>query len=244
MCSPYVELRVSESDSSCLKMEDKSDTIQKEDHQKCSPLDSLLLQNIDGVNYLKFTIDYDLTYIHQLVRNLDLRLDDVITIGFPRSGNHWTFEIVSMIISQTTDFQKDHFYSRLLEYLGPNVAATIEKISSPRYLTTHYRMYDIPEQAISKQIKMVYILRNPKDVLVSLYNFVTSLSFDGSRFKSSWSEFFELQMQGLFPWGYWFDHVLAADRFLEKHPECPVHIFVYEKMKEIQWRRFDVCVFS
>lgn len=189
------------------------------------------MQRIDGVNYLRFDLGHDLTYLLKLVREVPARDDDVITIGFPRSGNHWTFEVVSMILSQTTEFHKDHFYSRILEYLGTNVAASVEKIISPRNLTTHCRIQNIPEQAVQKQVKIIYILRNPKDVLVSLYKFVSSLSHEGSTFTATWTDFFDLQMQGEFPWGYWFDHVLATEDFQNKHQEYPLFVLVYEKMK-------------
>lgn len=195
-------------------------------------LEGLLLQRINGVNYLKFAFQEDLAHLLELVRGIPVRPDDIITIGFPRSGNHWTFEIVSMILSQTTDFHKDHFYSRILEYLGPGVADTVANIPSPRNLTTHCRIQNIPEDAIQNKTKLIYILRNPKDVLVSLYKFVRSLSHSGSEFTGGWEEFFELQMLGEFPWGYWFDHVLAVEEFQNEHKECPVFILVYEKLKE------------
>lgn len=197
-----------------------------------SGLEGLQLQNIEGVNYFTFTLGQDLTHLLRLVRNLEVRSDDVITVGFPRSGNHWTFEIVSMILSQTTNFDHDHFYSRLIESLGSEVASMIEGIRSPRNITTHCRIYNIPEQATEKRIKLIYVLRNPKDVLVSMYNFVTNLLYEGSRFTGSWNEFFDLQMRGEFPWGTWFDHVLATERFQIDHPDCPLFILVYESVKE------------
>ncbi|CAG5124896.1 unnamed protein product [Candidula unifasciata] len=219
--------------NSCLDMERKdAGPDLKLPLRRYSGLEGLDLQNIEGVNYFKFTLGQDLKHLLDLVRNLNIRPDDVITVGFPRSGNHWTFEMVSMILSQTTNFEHDHFYSRLIECLGSNVASTVEGIKSPRNMTTHCRMHHIPEQAIEKRIKLIYVLRNPKDVLVSMYNFVSNLQYEGSRFTGSWNEFFDLQMRGEFPWGYWFDHVLATERFQVKHPDSPLFILVYEKVKE------------
>lgn len=204
----------------------------KDDKKTLKGLEDLNLDNIDGVNYFRFALQPDLSHVHACVRKIHIRPDDVITIGFPRSGNHWTFEMVSMIQNQTTDFEKDHFYSRILEYLGSEVATTVHKMASPRNLTTHCRIHHIPEEAILKRTKLIYVLRNPKDVLVSLYNLVSSLSDDGCAFMGSWGDFFDLQMKGAFPWGYWFDHVLATEAFIRDHPESPVFVLVYEKMKE------------
>ncbi|CAG5131139.1 unnamed protein product [Candidula unifasciata] len=215
-------------------MENDQNQMNSADKQKKpgKGLERMMLQKVDGVNYLRFDLQEDLQHLLELVRKIPTRADDVITIGFPRSGNHWTFEIVSMILSQTTDFHKDHFYSRILEYLGCNVAEAVANIPSPRNLTTHCRIQYIPEEAIQNKTKLIYILRNPKDVLVSLYKFVCSLSHSGSEFNGGWEEFFELQMLGEFPWGYWFDHVLAVEEFQKEHKECPVFVLVYEKMKE------------
>jgi hypothetical protein len=195
-------------------------------------LKKLLLQNVEGVNYLKFSMGCDLDLIFKQVRNVSVRDDDVIFVGFPRSGNHWTFEIVSMILSQTTDFHKDQLYSRLLEFLGLDVCASVDKIPSPRILATHCRAQTLPKDAIRKQTKFIYILRNPKDVLCSLYKFSGSLSHEGSTFNGSWDEFFDLQINGEFPWGFWFDHVLAMEAFQNEHKENPIFVLVYEKMKE------------
>uniref|UniRef100_A0A0B6YQD9 Sulfotransferase domain-containing protein n=1 Tax=Arion vulgaris TaxID=1028688 RepID=A0A0B6YQD9_9EUPU len=217
---------------SAMETEENKCCSQTTENRSKKLLGGMLVQKIDGVNYLKFDLGFDLVHLLNLILGLRVREDDVISIGFPRSGNHWTFEIVSMILSQTTDFEKDHFYSRLLEYLGNEVAANVEKIPSPRNLATHCRIQNIPEEAIEKRTKLIYILRNPKDVLVSLYKFTTSLSHGASNFAGTWDEFFELQMLGEFPWGHWCDHVLATEAYQNEHKECPIFMLVYEKMKE------------
>ena len=72
-------------------------------------LQDKLIQTVEGVNY--FTYGHpDLEVLFRRVhRELPLRDDDVIITGFPRSGHHWTFEIVNMVLHQNTEFGADHF---------------------------------------------------------------------------------------------------------------------------------------
>ena len=54
--------------------------------------------------------------------------------------------------------------------------------------------------------KFIYVVRNPKDAIVSQYyhtRLIKPLGFDGD-----WDCFFELLMQGKAEIGLWFDHVI------------------------------------
>ena len=54
--------------------------------------------------------------------------------------------------------------------------------------------------------KFIYVVRNPKDVAVSLYHHARLLK--SSDFDGDWDCFFELFMQGKAVMGSWFDHVI------------------------------------
>lgn len=67
-----------------------------------------------------------------------------------------------------------------LEYPFPGLS-TIEKMQSPRLIKTHLPYYGLPET--SGNAKIIYVTRNPKDVVVSYYHFArmfTMFNFVGT----------------------------------------------------------------
>ena len=70
----------------------------------------------------------------------------------------------------------------------------LDCLPSPRVLNTHLHFHLLPKEAIAKKCKIIYILRNPKDVAVSLYNHVKNLlcyHYDGK-----WENFLPLFLDG------------------------------------------------
>ncbi|GFR85417.1 sulfotransferase [Elysia marginata] len=184
------------------------------------------MEKVDGVWYMKFDAVDDMAAHLREVRSLRMRHDDVITCGFARSGNHWCFELVNMVLNQTTEFKTDYFSTNLLDIPG-NLAS----IPSPRNLVTHLRPRYFPAEVIKNNTKLIYIIRNPKDVLVSMYHLNSRFSYDSWRFRGSWEEFLKFHLAGDLPMGHWWDHVKTVERFAKAHPNLPVHIFQYEKVR-------------
>nr|KAG5702315.1 hypothetical protein BaRGS_002982 [Batillaria attramentaria] len=63
--------------------------------------------------------------------------------------------------------------------------------SDPRVFFTHLKFHHLPKQVFEKKVKVVYLLRNPKDAWVSLYNHTRShtgiMDYPGT-----WNQFFSL----------------------------------------------------
>ena len=55
---------------------------------------------------------------------------------------------------------------------------------------------------------------------------------DGDRCDLGWDEFLELQLEGDYAWGSWFQHVEAWDAFIKANPDVDVHVVQFEKLKE------------
>ena len=69
----------------------------------------------------------------------------------------------------------------------------INTLSSPRILKTHLTYNIIPKSANEgNKCKYIYVARNPKDVAVSFYNFLTDLE----RFEGPWEFFVKLFLEG------------------------------------------------
>lgn len=86
---------------------------------------------------------------------------------FSLTGTHWVWEIVNMLINQKATRISSMKESAMLEGSSRNI---MQSMSSPRILNTHLLFCDIPRDFVEKKCKIIYILRNPKDVAVSFYN--------------------------------------------------------------------------
>lgn len=118
------------------------------------------------------------------VANFKLREGDIIVASFPKAGTTWVQEIVYLINSNLNfvEAKKQVLENRFpfLEYPYPGLA-TLAKLKGVRLLKTHLPYYNLPSSV--DNAKVIYVTRNPKDVVVSYYHFarmLTMFSFVGS----------------------------------------------------------------
>ncbi len=83
------------------------------------------------------------------------------------SGFHWVWEIATMLRRGDASPIKDVMENHILDFVSHR---RFEKLSSPRTLTTHRYLHELPDDVIARGCKLVYLLRDPKDVCVSYYN--------------------------------------------------------------------------
>ncbi|XP_067930825.1 sulfotransferase 1E1-like [Watersipora subatra] len=112
------------------------------------------------------------------------RNTDYIFCSYPKSGTHWVYEIIRMLVSGLLNYTADPIYN--LESGNYADSDGPKESSSPRVLHTH-----LPPDMLPKSIterKMVYILRDPRDQLVSLYHHHQGLKWSP---KMSFTDFFK-----------------------------------------------------
>ena len=110
------------------------------------------------------------------------------------SGTTWVQEIVWQIF-QEGQVESTNLRERvpLLEGATYPGAADINTLPSPRILKSHLTYSIIPKSASKdNKCKYIYVARNPKDVAVSFYNFLTDLE----RFEGPWEFFVKLFLEG------------------------------------------------
>ncbi|XP_071093506.1 sulfotransferase 1B1-like [Haliotis cracherodii] len=185
--------------------------------------DALPMFRHQGQNYPNYAQTDSIVNIHKV----PIRDDDIFICGFPKSGTHWVWEASRMLLA---GHQMDDVVEKgvgMMEY-APHDA--IQAMSSPRLLNTHFKLSLLPPDIVKKRCKIVYLLRNPKDVAVSYYNFMLKLPY--YNYRGKWDNFMKYHVLGKFSYGSWFDFVLDWEEEKLKHPELPVHTLHYEDMKE------------
>ena len=72
---------------------------------------------------------------------------------------------------------------------------TLEALPSPRVLATHRQFHDLPSDFIINRRKLVLVVRDPRDVCVSMYNFTMSAQ-KTAQYAGTFDGFLTLFLQG------------------------------------------------
>ncbi|XP_067649325.1 sulfotransferase 1B1-like [Haliotis asinina] len=187
--------------------------------------DNITLLEVDGCLYPNSNIE-DPVDIIKGVRDLPIRDDDVFVCAYPKCGTHWVWEMVRLLLSSDTDtvIEKDEL---MLEFIKGKV---LEKFPSPRILNTHCFVEQLPRGVFEKKCKIIYILRNPKDMAVSLFHHHKKLIC--YEYKGKWENHLSLLMDGKVDFGSFFDYMKDWAAVGKTHPELPTLTLMYEDLKE------------
>ncbi|XP_071102082.1 sulfotransferase 1C2-like [Haliotis cracherodii] len=183
--------------------------------------DELKLLEVDGHLYPPSSVD-----VIRGIRDLPIRDDDVFVCAYPKCGTHWVWEMARLLLSSDIEavIEKDEL---MLEFIGNDV---IEKFPSPRILNTHCLVEQLPRGVFEKKCKIIYIIRNPKDMAVSFYHHHKKLPF--YEYNGKWENYFPLLMDGKVDFGSFFTYLKDWAAVGTTHPELPTLTLVYEDLKE------------
>lgn len=120
-----------------------------------------------SLEFPKFGIAPDPRINFPKIKNMDVRNDDVFICAYPKAGTHWVWEISKMLTRGKPEYDPLPKESSMLEFHYPE---EFEEMTSPRVLNTHLWYKHLPKKAIEKSSKVIFIQRNPKDVIVSYYH--------------------------------------------------------------------------
>lgn len=131
--------------------------------------------------------------------------DDVFLVSYPKSGNTWMRYLIAHALHPQAVID-----STTIDEFVPDVYVAVKKadqLQRPRFIKTHDTWFEgFP--------KSVYIVRDYRDVVVSFYHYQRALGkFDGTITQ------FITRIDQPHPFGTWKDHVRAALRFQQEHPE-------------------------
>ncbi|XP_053308572.1 sulfotransferase 2B1-like [Spea bombifrons] len=133
--------------------------------------------------------------------------DDVYIVTYPKSGTNWMIEILSLL-KQGGDpswCRNVPIWLRSPWYETKEGQSQIKDVTSPRVLTSHLPFHIFAKSFFTSKAKIIYVMRNPKDILVSLYHFAKILCL--YKDPRNFQEFVEDFLQGNVLYGSWFDHI-------------------------------------
>ena len=156
---------------------------------------------------------------------ISLQPTDIILSSFPKSGNTWIRFFFCNLISikelsgAVVDFER---LDNMMPELGvTSLSASSPYHSIPRIVKTHRSFWPFFENK-----KSIFIIRDPRDVMVSYFYFETSMKHP--RFQGEFSDFLR---HGKFGLKAWFDH------YQSWHKKCSVMI-KYEDLRKDDTREF------
>ncbi|XP_068269001.1 amine sulfotransferase-like [Nyctibius grandis] len=163
------------------------------------------------------------------LEDFEIKDSDIFITTYPKSGTVWTQNILSLIIHEGhrngTENVKTVDRIPWLEYNIQN--ADYAALPLPRVFATHLPYYFVPRDLRKKRGRIIYVSRNPKDVMVSYYHF--------SKFVSTLEEvpdfnlFMERFLAGKVVSSSWLDHVTGWYSHAE---DFNILFLTYEEMKK------------
>uniref|UniRef100_A0A287A8A5 Sulfotransferase n=1 Tax=Sus scrofa TaxID=9823 RepID=A0A287A8A5_PIG len=184
------------------------------------------LLNFKGYYFQRFLAETD---ILENLADFEIRDDDVFIITYPKSGTIWAQQILSLIYFEghRTRTEMVEIYHRVLflEY-NPEKVDYVKR-PSPRLFSSHLPYYLAPKGLKNKKPKVIYIYRNPKDVLISYFHFSNwLLTLEPSH---DIEHFMEKFLDGKVFGSLWFDHIRG---WYEHRHDFNILFMMYEEMKK------------
>ncbi|KAM9353900.1 sulfotransferase family 2, cytosolic sulfotransferase 3 isoform 1-T1 [Symphorus nematophorus] len=133
--------------------------------------------------------------------------DDVVAVTYPKSGTIWMQEILPLVLNggDLTPIHTIPNWDRVPWLEENRLAVVVDQLTSPRALVTHFPYHIMPPSFHASKAKVIYVMRNPMDVMVSSYYFHQMAGF--LQDPGTFDEFMDKFLEGKVLFGKWTDHL-------------------------------------
>ncbi|MGB5747934.1 MAG: sulfotransferase domain-containing protein [Desulfobacterales bacterium] len=125
-------------------------------------------------------------------KTLKIFPDDIFLVSYPKSGNTWVRFLIANLLKNDDELIDFHSAIKFVPEIGTHTDV-IANLDRPRIIKSHELYND-------KYPKVVYIVRDPRDVYVSYYHYLKKKLLEGMTF----AQF--LRKDDLYP-SRWHEHV-------------------------------------
>ncbi|XP_059108857.1 alcohol sulfotransferase-like [Peromyscus eremicus] len=163
-----------------------------------------------------------------------IRDEDTVIVSYPKSGTNWLTETVCLIQTKGNPkwIQSVPFWERSPWIEFQDGYLTLINKEGPRLMTSHLPFHLFPKSFFRSKAKVIYIIRNPRDALVSAYFFFRNTKLIDN--PESLGTYFEWFLKGNGMAGDWKNHFTVAQAetfdkvFQEKMAGFPPGLFPWK----------------
>ncbi|XP_067392839.1 sulfotransferase 2B1-like [Emydura macquarii macquarii] len=165
----------------------------------------------------------------RFARSFQFRDTDVLIATYPKSGTTWMQEILTLVYSQGNlqPAQTIPNWARAPWLEHTYFKEMLREADGPRLITTHLPCQALAPALRKSKAKVIYMARNPKDVMVSFYHFHKLAKFLPD--PGSFDDFLMRFLDGKVQYGSWFDHVKG---WLSRQKELELFYITYEDLHQ------------
>ncbi|XP_039621200.1 amine sulfotransferase-like [Polypterus senegalus] len=141
----------------------------------------------------------------ETLEDFEIRDSDVFLVTYPKSGTVWTQQILILMFANDNSGDYKSNFERMpwIEIQVPDL--DVMNRPSPRLFSSHLPYYLAPKGLKEKKGKVIYVLRNPKDTMVSYFHF--SKMMLTLKTENNIDDLLENYLSGDMVYGSWFEHV-------------------------------------
>ncbi|XP_039159376.1 cytosolic sulfotransferase 15 [Eucalyptus grandis] len=174
-------------------------------------------------------------------RHFETKHSDIVLASLPKSGTTWLKALVFSVVNRSRfDISNTplltsnpHELVPFFEFqqYGSSPRPNLGGLVEPRLFATHIPYPSLPECIKRLDCRIIYICRNPLDMMVSSWHFYVQMARSENQPEWSLEEHFEIYCQGKLSFGPFRDHMMG---YWKKSLERPHKVLLlrYEDLKE------------